>query len=113
MAAMTSTIPTAAGVLTTAGTAVSASDTVTQTQLGSRGCFLEVLNGGASPDTVTITDSGFTPAGNAAAVYTVAVTNATNKIIYLDPSLANVTTGLLTIAHSFITSVTYKLYPLG
>jgi hypothetical protein len=41
------------------------------------------------------------------------IPNATNKIFYLDPSLANLTTGLVTITHTQTTTVTYKLYPLG
>jgi hypothetical protein len=115
MAALTSTIPTAAGVLTTAGGAVSASDTVSQTQLGSRGAYLEIINGSASTDTIAITDAGSTPAGNllSGGTYTVTVANATNKVFYLDPSLPNLTTGNVTITHTQVTTVTYKLYPLG
>jgi hypothetical protein len=115
MAALTSTIPTVAGVATP-GAAVSASDTVTQAQLGSRGAFLEIVNGSASTDTMTVTDAGGTPAGNllSGGTYTPGtIPNATNKIFYLDPSLANLTTGLVTITHTQVTTVTYKLYPLG
>lgn len=115
MAALVSTVPTVAGVATP-GAAVSASDTVTQVQLGSRGCFLEILNGSVTLDTITISDAGGTPAGNllAAGTYTPGTVGATsNKVFYLDPSLPNLTTGLVTITHTQVATVTYKLYPLG
>lgn len=115
MAALVSTIPTVAGVATP-GAAVTASDTVSQAQLGSRGCFLEILNGSATSDTVTISDAGNTPAGNllSGGVYTpTAVAGTSNRVFYLDPSLPNLSTGLVTITHSQTTTVTYKLYPLG
>lgn len=115
MAALTATTPTAAGVAS-AGAAVSASDTVSSTQLGSRGAFLEILNASATTDTLTITDAGSTPAGNALSggTYTPGtVVGTSNKVFYLSPSLPNLSTGLVTITHSQVTSVTYKLYPLG
>jgi hypothetical protein len=116
MAAMTAVQPTAAGVVTTSGTAVSASDTIASTLLGSKGIYLEILNGSASVDTMTISDSGVTPAGNIAGTggtYTVVVTNATNKIFYISPAQVNLSTGNVTITHSQVTTVSYKLYPIG
>jgi len=115
MAAMTSIIPTTAGVLTTTGTACTASDTISQTQLGSRGAYLEIINGAGSTDTIAVTDAGGTPAGNllAGGTYPLTVSASTNKIFYIDPSLPNISTGLVTITHSNTTTTTYKLYPLG
>ena len=49
------------GVVTPTYTAVSASD---QFAADPGGLLLIIKNGGASPDTVTITDAGSTPAGN-------------------------------------------------
>jgi len=112
MALLTATRPTAAGV-TIAGAAVSASDTIQASDLGSLGAILIVLNGGASPDTVTVSDSGLTPANNSASPAGVAVTNATNKAFYISPKAVNPTTQVVTVTHSFITSVTYELIPLG
>jgi hypothetical protein len=112
VAALSSLVPTAAGIAWVPA-AVSASDTVTAAQLGSLGAFLLIINGGGSSDTVGYTDPGATPAGTAAAAYTNAVANGTSEIMYLSPKLVNTTTGLLTLTHSFITSVTYVLLPIG
>lgn len=112
MAALTSIQPVAGGV-SSAGAAVSASDTISQAQLGTRGAYLEIVNGGGSSDTVTISDSGLTDAGNPATVTGVAVANGTSKIFYVSPAAVNLSTGVVTVTHSFTTSVTYKLYPIG
>ncbi len=64
MAALSVITPTVGGVAST-GVAVSASDTIDSGSLGSQGCYIEVINGGASSDTVTISDYGSTPAGSA------------------------------------------------
>src|SRR3954470_11681738 len=104
MAALTAITPLVTGA-TSAGAAVSASNTVDASILGGRGAYLEILNGGGSPDTVTISDFGTTGAGNAlpSNTYTVSVTNGTNKVIFLKPSQVNPSTGLVTVAHSFTT----------
>jgi hypothetical protein len=112
MAALTSTVPTAAGTVQT-GAAVSASDTITAAQLGSLGAYLIVINAGASPDVVAVLDGGLTPAGNAGASGGGSVTNATTKVFYISPRSVNPTTGLVTVTHSFITTVTYVLLPIG
>lgn len=112
MAALASTVPTRVGVLYSPA-AVSASDTISQSQLGANGAWLIIINGGGSSDTVTITDSGLTAAGTAAAAYTNAVANGTSEIMYLSPKLIDPNVGTLTITHSFTTSVTYVLLPLG
>jgi hypothetical protein len=112
MAALTATQPTAAGVTYTPA-AVSSSDTIASSFLGSLGAYLIVINGGGSSDTVTISDSGLTPAGNAATAGTVAVANGVTKVIYISPRAVNLSTGVVTIAHSFTTSVTYVLLPIG
>jgi hypothetical protein len=112
MALLTSTVPTAAGVTWTPA-AVAASDTISANDLGTRGAHLLVINGGGSPDTVTISDSSLTPAGNAATAGTVAVANGTSKVIYISPKAVDPSTGLVTISHSFTTSVTCVLVPIG
>jgi hypothetical protein len=112
MAALTATTPTRAGTASP-GAAVASTDTIAVALLGSFGAFLEILNGGGSPDSMTISDASSTPTGAAAAANAPSVTNGTNKVFLITPRMADPTTGLVTIAHSFITSVTYKLYPLG
>ena len=112
MAALTAITPTRAGALS-AGAAVAASDTISAAQLGAKGALLEILNGNASPDTMSISDASATPTGATAAANAPSVTNATNKVFYIHPSAADPTTGLVTVTHSVTATVTYKLYPLG
>lgn len=99
----------------TPGAAVSSSDTISATLLGSNGVALEILNGNAASDNMTISDAGATPAGNtlSGGTYAVSVTNATNKVFYINPKQADPVTGNVTITHSVTATVTYKLYPLG
>ena len=90
--------------------AVSASDTVNP----STGLFLHVKNAGGSADTVTIGDSGVTPGGSAATSPTVTVPATTgDRMIYIPPAFVNPSTGLITITHSFTTSVTCALLRVG
>lgn len=112
MALLTATRPTAAGVAYTPA-AVSSSDTISSSDLGSLGAYLIVINGGGSSDTVTVSDSGLTPAGNAATAGTNDVANGVTEVMYISPRAVNPSTGVVTVAHSFTTSVTYVLLPLG
>jgi hypothetical protein len=98
-----------------AGAAVSASDTIDQSTLGSRGVFLEIINGNASSDTVTVTDNSLTDAGNAlpSNQYTVTVANGTSKVIHIKPLQVNPSTGVVTVTHSVTATVTYKMYSLA
>lgn len=114
MAALTAITPVVTGVAST-GAAVAASDTIDQSILGGRGAFLEIINAGGSSDTVTIKDFSDTSAGNSLTSdqYTVSVANGTSKIIHIKPQQVDPSTGLVTVAHSFTTSVTYKLYSLA
>lgn len=111
MAALTAFTPTVAGVAN-AGAAVAASDTIDQSILGARGAYLEIINGNAASDTVTIKDFGTTRAGNSLASnqYTVSVTNGTSKVIWIKPEMVDPSTGLVTVTHSVTATVTYKLY---
>jgi hypothetical protein len=113
MGALVAITPTNGGILST-GAAVAASDTIDQGVMGANGAYLEIINGNASPDVMTISDAGSTPAGNALAGGTIVntVTNATSEVIFIRKSQVNPTTGLVTITHSVTTTVTYKLYPV-
>lgn len=87
--------------------AVAASDTVVADPSG---LILEVRNAGGSSDTVTITDPGTTPAGSAATNPSFAVPATTGVRQYkLSPSFAN-GSGIITISHSFTTSVTCAVF---
>jgi len=113
MAALTAFTPTLAGVAN-AGAAVAASDTIAQALLGGQGAYLEIINGNASTDNITISDAGTTRAGNALAggTYAATVTNGTSKVFFIKPEQVDPSTSLVTVTHSVTTTVTYKLYTL-
>jgi hypothetical protein len=114
MAALTATTPTNAGTVT-AGAAVASADTISTNVMGPKGAYLEIINGNASPDNVTISDAGRTAAGNALAGGTIAatVTNGTSKVFHIRPEQANPAAfDTVTITHSVTATVTYKLYPV-
>lgn len=110
MVAYAPTVPTRAGVVS-AGVAVTASDTIPLSAIGALGCILEITNAGGSPDVMAISDASLTRSGAAAAALTPTVTNATARDFLITPDMADPTTGNVTVTHSFITSVTYKLRP--
>lgn len=112
MSALAAITPTRTGALS-AGSAVAASDTIAQSIVGTLGCLLEIINGNASPDSMTISDAGSSPAGTPVTTYAGSVTNATSKVFYISPKQVDLTAGLVTITHSVTATVTYKLYPLG
>lgn len=114
MAALSAITPSNAGTAST-GAAVAASDTIAQAVLGQRGAYLEIINGNASSDTMSISDHGATGAGNQLSGNTIAasVTNGTSKVFFIHPEQVNPSTGLVTITHSVTATVTYKLYPLA
>lgn len=89
--------------------AVAASDTITPI-VGSL-LFLHVKNANAAADTVTIVDGGRTPAGSAASNPTVTVPASTGDRMIgpLPATLADPTTGLITVQHSVTASVTCAL----
>lgn len=108
MALLTTQTLTKAGVVPSYG-AVSSSDTIT----ADSGLVLHVKNGGGSTDTVTLTDSGVTPGGSAATNPTVAVAAGAEKLIAIPASFQSSSTGLVTVAHSFTTSVTCAVFRIG
>ncbi len=112
MAALTMVVPTRLGTVD-APANVSASDTISASQLGTAGVYLEIINGNASPDSMTISDAGSTPAGVplASGNYAVTVTNGSSKVFYISPKQADPASGLVTITHSPTATITYKLYP--
>jgi hypothetical protein len=114
MAALAAITPTNSGTVN-AGAAVAATDTIDRAVMGAKGCYLEIINGNASPDAVTISDSGLTPSGNALAGGTISasVTNGTSKVFLIRPDQVNPATNLVTVTHGTTATVTYKLYPVG
>lgn len=89
--------------------AVAASDTIAPDT--SRKFVYHVKNAGGSPDTVTVVVPGTDEFGQAHPDIPVVVAAGTEKFIplVLQPRLADPSTGLITITHSFTTSVTAAL----
>lgn len=120
MAVLTAVTPTNSGTVT-AGAAVSGTDTIATSVMGSLGVYLLITNAGGSPDTVQISDAGLTPAGNPLSANAGAngafvadtLTNGTSQIYVVRPAQADPTTNLVTVKHSFTTSVTYQMWPIG
>lgn len=111
MGILAATTPNRDGVVTS-GAAVAATDTVPRAVIGSSGCYLEIINGNAASDNMTISDDSTTTTGAAAEALAPTVVNATSRVFKIDPRQANQTTGDVTVTHSVISTVTYKLYPL-
>jgi SOS-response transcriptional repressor LexA len=107
MALLTVQTVTDAGIVPTYS-AVSASDTFAADS--SNDYILYVKNAGGSPDTVVVDDPNSANPGNAVAWdpdKTASVTNGTEKAIRIRTLRhKNASTGLVTITHSFTTSVT-------
>lgn len=112
MAALAAVTPTNTGTLNP-GAAVAASDTISTAVMGRLGAYLEIINANASPDSMTISDAGLSPAGNAVGTIAASVTNATSKAFFIRREQATAATGLVTVTHSVTSTVTYKLYPVG
>ena len=111
MATLTATVPARTGTLSP-GSNVAASDVVPASALGVNGALLEILNGNAAPDAMTISDSGSSSVGTPVTNYAATVANGANRVFKLSPKQADAN-GNITITHSVFTTVTYKLYPLG
>jgi len=109
MGVLALTTPNRAGVVST-GAAVAASDTIPSTVLGSKGVILEIINGNASPDVMTISDASITPSGAPAAANGPTVTNGTSKVFHVRPEQVD-SAGNVTVTHSVTATVTYKMYP--
>lgn len=110
MAALTLTVPTAAGTAVTA-TTPTASDTISSALLGTDGLVLRVQTTGTSTN-LTISDAGSTPAGNTTTASAITMSATQIKMIYISPKRVDLSTGLVTItASGALTGVTYELYP--
>ena len=112
MAALSAITPTRTGA-TSAGAAVASSDTINISVMGPLGCILEIINGNASSDSMTISDASTTLTGAAAASNAPSVTNGTSKVFFISRKQADLSTGNVTVTHSVTSTVTYKLYPVG
>lgn len=114
MGALVATTPTVTGTAS-AGSAVASSDTISRAVMGPKGAYLEILNGNAGADSMTISDFGATASGNSlpSNQASASVPAGTNKVFHIKPDQVNPANGLVTITHSVTSTVTYKLYPVG
>jgi hypothetical protein len=112
MGALVPTTPTRGGTASP-GAAVAASDTISTSILRTNGALLEILNGNASPDNVTISDASTTETGGAAAAIAPSIPAGQNRVFKIHPRQADPVTGNVTVTHSVTATVVYKLYPLG
>ena len=110
MAAITVQQITLAGI-TPAFAAVNSSDTAAV----SPGAvyFGEVKNAGGTQDIVTVTDAGVTAGGSSATSPTVTVPITTGDKMFFIPVMFANTSGNVTLAHSFTTSVTGGVFRVG
>lgn len=110
MALLTATRPTAVGVAYTPA-AVSASDTISASDLGSLGAYLVIINGNAAADSVLVSDSSLTPAGNPSAPAANSVAAGASEAMYISPRAVDPVTGVVTVTHSVTATVTCVLLP--
>lgn len=114
MATLSAITPARAGTASP-GASVAATDTIPAVALGVNGAYLEILNGNASPDSITISDAGTTQAGTplTGGTYTASVAAGASQVFFISPKQANPANGTVTVTHSVTATVTYKLYALG
>lgn len=109
MAALTLTVPTTTGAICATASA-SASDTITNVQLGTAGCNLRISTAGTTSN-VSISDAGVTPSNNAGTVVPIAMAATEVRYAYISPTQANLGTGLVTITSSSQTNLKYEVTP--
>ena len=93
--------------VTASGSAVSSSDTIAASDIGTNGVLLQVTNGSGGSINVTISDPGTTTVGNAGSTTPQAVANGTTGLFRILPGHVNPATGVATVAYSGTTTVTY------
>lgn len=108
MALLTAVSVTSAATTVTAA-AVSSSDTVSASDIGTNGALLQVINGSGGSINVTISDPGTTAVGNAGTTSPQAVAAGADRWFRLSPGHVNPSTNVATVAYSGTSSVTYKL----
>ncbi len=103
--------------LTSAATNVAAasattSNTISSSDIGTRGCALNIINGSGGSINVTLEDPGTTAVGNVGTEVAQAVANSTDRWFKITKNHVDTSTGVATVTLSSATSVTYKLMRL-
>lgn len=107
--ALVTAVSVTSAATTVAGAAVSSSDTISASDIGTNGALLNVINGGGGSINVTISDPGTTAVGNAGTTSAQAVPAGADRWFRISPGHVNPSTGVATVSYSGTTSVTYKL----
>lgn len=111
MAALTLTVPQPGTGNVVTPLTPTATDTISLAVLGDAGCNLRIQSTGTG-STITISDAGFSPAGNAPPVTSITQSATQIRTVYVSPKRADLSTGLVTItASGALTGITYELYP--
>lgn len=109
MAALGLTVPTRSGA-TVVPITPTASDTILTSLMGDAGVILRIQTTGTASN-VTISDSGFTPAGNPATTTAIAMPATGLRAVYISPRQADLVTGNVTITSSSQVGMSYEIYP--
>jgi hypothetical protein len=88
--------------------AVTSSDTISQSDIGTDGALLNIINGSGSSMTVTISDPGLTGVGNAGTPSAQTVGAGADRWFRISPGHVG-PAGVATITNSATTTITYKL----
>ena len=108
MALLTAVAVTSAAT-TVAAAASSTSDTISASDIGNKGCLLNIINGSGGSINVTLADPNTTAVGNAGTAVAQAVGAGVDRWFKITPRHVNPATGVATVTLSSATSVTYKL----
>lgn len=104
---------TATSVTTTAtnvaAAAAGTSNTISASDIGNKGCLINIINGSGGSINVTLEDPGTTPVGNAGTESAQAVANSADRWFKITPKHVDPSTGVATVTLSSASSVTYKL----
>jgi hypothetical protein len=105
------TVPTAGTGTIVTGQTPTATDTIAASLLGDQGGQLRIQTTGTG-FTVTISDSGSTPAGNATTPTSITMAATQIRYVYISPKRADPLTGLISLAGTGpFTGATYELIP--
>lgn len=110
MALLTAQSIVAAGTTPSAITP-SASDTISASDIGERGCVLRVITTGTASN-ITIQDPGTTALGNAGTEVAIAAPATGARMVLIPKAAVDAATGLATVTSSSQTGMTYELYRL-
>lgn len=108
MALLTATSVTTSATTVTAAAAAT-SNTISASDIGNKGCLLNIINASGGSIDVTLADPGTTPVGNDGTAAAQAVANSADRWFKILPGHVDPATDVATVTLSSASSVTYKL----